>query len=71
MIRRTIREWERISYGTDDTEIPESHADQLAAEALRIGLSPDSGGEGVLEHGRKGLRARGVVGVSRHTRLPA
>ena len=62
MIRRTIREWERISYGTDDTEIPESHADRLAAEARASAFS-GSGGEGVLEHGRKGLRARGVVGV--------
>ena len=62
MIRRTIREWERISYGTDDTEIPESHADRLTAEARASGFS-GPGGEGVLEYGRKGLRARGVVGV--------
>ena len=62
MIHRTIREWERISYGTDDTEIPESHADRLAAEARTSAFS-GSGGEGVLEHGRRGLRARGVVGV--------
>ena len=62
MIRRTIREWERISYGRDDTEIPESHADRLAAEA-RASAFFGFGGEGVLEHGRKGLRARGVVGV--------
>ncbi len=62
MIRRTIREWERIGYGTDDTEIPASHADQIAAEA-RASTSSGRGGEGVLEHGRKGLRARGVVGV--------
>ena len=62
MIRRTIREWERISYGTDETEIPASHADKLAAEARASAFS-GLGGEGVLEHGRKGLRARGVVGV--------
>ena len=62
MIRRTIREWERISYGTDETEIPASHADKLAAEA-RASTFSGFGGEGVLEHGRKGLRARGVVGV--------
>ena len=62
MIRRTIHEWERISYGTDETEIPESHADKLAAVARASAFS-GLGGEGVLEHGRKGLRARGVVGV--------
>ena len=62
MIRRTIREWERISYGTGETEIPQSHADRLAAEARASAFS-GRGGEGVLEHGRKTLRARGVVGV--------
>ena len=62
MIRRTIREWERISYGTDETSIPASQADQLAAVARTSAFS-GLGGEGVLEHGRKGLRARGVVGV--------
>ena len=31
MIRRTIREWERIAYGSGDTEIPETQADRLAA----------------------------------------
>ena len=62
MIRRTIREWERIRYGTDETTIPASQADQLAAEA-RASVFSGLAGEGVLEHGRKGLRARGVVGV--------
>ena len=62
MIRRTIREWERIGYGTDETTIPASQADRLAAEARASAFS-GLGGEGVLEHGRKGLRARGVVGV--------
>ena len=62
MIRRTIREWERIRYGDDENEIPEPLADQLAAEARASAFS-GLGGEGVLEHGRKGLRARGVVGV--------
>ena len=62
MIRRTIREWERIDYGEHETEIPAQHADQLVAEARASGFS-GLGGEGVLEHGRKGLRARGVVGV--------
>lgn len=62
MIRRTIREWERIGYGSDDAEIPEAQADRLAAVA-RVSVFSGRGGEGVLEHGRKGLRARGVVGV--------
>ena len=62
MIRRTIREWERIGYGTDETAIPASQADRLAAEARASAFS-GRGGEGVLEHGRNGLRARGVVGV--------
>ena len=62
MIRRTIREWERIGYGTDATAIPASQANRLAAEARASAFS-GLGGEGVLEHGRKGLRARGVVGV--------
>ncbi|MCT8266480.1 McrC family protein [Afifella sp. JA880] len=62
MIRRTVREWERIAYGSDDAEIPETQADRLAAVA-RASVFSGRGGEGVLEHGRKGLRARGVVGV--------
>lgn len=62
MIRRTIREWERIAYGSGDTEIAETQADRIAAVA-RASTFSGRGGEGVLEHGRKGLRARGVVGV--------
>ena len=62
MIRRTIREWERICYGPGDAEIPEAQAVRLAAVA-RASVFSGRGGEGVLEHGRKGLRARGVVGV--------
>ena len=62
MIRRTIREWERIGYGTDETTIPAPQADRVAAQARASAFS-GLGGEGVLEHGRKGLRARGVVGV--------
>lgn len=62
MIRRTIREWERIGYGADETTISEATADRIAAVA-RASVFSGRGGEGVLEHGRKGLRARGVVGV--------
>ncbi|GEM_PF-221679 len=60
--RRTIREWERIGYGSDDATIPEAQADRIAAVA-RASIFSGRGGEGILEHGRKGLRARGVVGV--------
>ena len=62
MIYRTIREWERIGYGDGDGLIPTKLADQIAAAARGSTLA-GSGGEGVLEHGRTGLRARGVVGV--------
>lgn len=62
MIRRTIREWQRLAYGSGDDEIPEVQADRIAAVA-RASTFSGRGGEGVLEHGRKGLRARGVVGV--------
>jgi len=33
MIRRTIREWERIGYGTDETTILEAEADRIVAVA--------------------------------------
>ena len=62
MIRRAIREWARIRYGPDETEIPERYAERLATVAKASTFS-GSGGQGVLEHGRDGLRARGVVGV--------
>lgn len=62
MIRRTIREWGRIVYGPGTTEIPEAEADRLAAIARASAFSGRAA-EGVLEHGRKELRARGVVGV--------
>ena len=62
MIRRTIREWQHIGYGADETTIPVPQADRIAARA-RASVFSGLGGDGVLEHGRKGLRARGVVGV--------
>jgi len=62
MIRRTILEWERIGYGVDEATLPETLANRIAAVA-RSSTFSGRGGEGVLEHGRKGLRAREVVGV--------
>jgi len=62
MIRRTLREWQRIGYGDDEATIPQAEADRIAAVAARSAFA-GRGGEGVLEHGRKALRARGVVGV--------
>lgn len=62
MIFRTLREWQRIGYGDDEVSIPAAQADRIAAIAQRSAFA-GRGGEGVLEHGRKGLRARGVVGV--------
>jgi 5-methylcytosine-specific restriction enzyme subunit McrC len=62
VIRRTILEWETIRYGEAADEIPMAAADRIAAVAAASPLAGRGGG-GVLEHGRKGLRARGVVGV--------
>ncbi len=62
MIRRTVHEWTRIAYGTGETQIPEPQADRIVAEAQASALSGHNGQE-VLEHGRMGLRARGVVGM--------
>ena len=62
MIRRTVLEWEAIRYGSETDEIPSYAADRLAAVAAASPLAGRGGG-GVLEHGRKNLRARGIVGV--------
>jgi 5-methylcytosine-specific restriction enzyme subunit McrC len=62
VIRRTILEWESIAYGTSEGTIPQAVADRIAAVATASPLAGQSGG-GVLEHGRKALRARGVIGV--------
>ncbi|RWR05436.1 restriction endonuclease [Sinirhodobacter populi] len=61
-LSRSICEWGYIPYGEGADEIPEVHADRIAALAKASGFS-GGGAEGVLEHGRKGLRARGIVGV--------
>lgn len=62
MIRRTVLEWDSIRYGPAPDEIPAAAADRIAAVAAASPLA-GRGKSGVLEHGRKVLRARGVVGV--------
>lgn len=63
MIRRTVLEWESLPYGPHpEREIPSGAADRIAAVAAVSPLA-GRGRAGVLEHGRKALRARGVVGV--------
>jgi len=62
MIRRTLLEWDSIQYGPGDDEIPADAADRIAAVAAASPLA-GRGESGILEHGRKALRARGVVGV--------
>ncbi len=62
MVRKTVLEWETIRYGDGENEISEAAADRIAAVAAASALS-GAGGGGVLEHGRKALRARGIVGV--------
>lgn len=61
MIPPPILEWQQITYGSGEHQIAEDLAGRLAAVANRSPLARH--GEGVLEHGRKGLRARGVIGV--------
>lgn len=58
----TVREWDRLTHGDGEGQIPEKFAVQLAALALRSPFA-GRGGSGVLEHGRHALRARGVVGI--------
>lgn len=62
MICRTILEWQRLPYGEAPDQIPEGAASGLAIAAGASSFA-GRGGDGVLEHGRKSLRARGIVGV--------
>ena len=65
MIRRTILEYQNLPFGEDAANpatIPAAIADRLAAITRASPLS-GRGQEGVLEHRRHALRARGVVGV--------
>lgn len=56
MTRWSIREWGRIA------TIPEPAAQRLSA-AARASVFAGADGTGVLEHTRKDLRAKGIVGV--------
>lgn len=62
MIRRTILEWRSIEHGSEEHQLPEGLAERIAAVARQSPLAGRAE-NGVLEHGRKALRARGVVGV--------
>lgn len=62
MIQRTLLEWQTIRHGEGQDAIPAQVADRVAAVAASSPLA-GRGGNGVLEHGRRGLRARGVVGI--------
>ncbi|WP_313326738.1 restriction endonuclease [Sphingobium yanoikuyae] len=58
----TVREWDKLTYGDGEDQIPPHHADKLASLAARSAFAGRGGG-GVLDHGRHALRARGVVGI--------
>lgn len=62
MIRRTVHEWKKIAYGSGEDEIPEWAADRIASVARASSLRGE-GGNVVLTHGRKDLRAGQIVGV--------
>ena len=51
MIHRTLREWQRISYGEAADALPEAQADRIAAVAARSAFA-GRGGDVVLEPGR-------------------
>jgi len=58
----TVAEWGELPYGEGEGQIPAHLADRLAAVAQRSRFA-GSRRDGVLEHGRHSLRARGVVGI--------
>jgi len=62
MIRRTLLEWGILPYGDGEAEIPPWAADRVAKVASASVFAGRHGG-GVVEQGRKALRARGIVGV--------
>ena len=62
MIRRTVLEWRKLTYGEGPDEIPEVAAERLARVAKASPLGGEEGAR-ILQHGRKALRAQQVVGV--------
>lgn len=62
MIRRTVLEWRKLTYGDGLDEIPEAAAERLARVATASPLGGEEGAR-ILQHGRKALRAQQVVGV--------
>ncbi|WP_428925421.1 McrC family protein [Marinibacterium sp. SX1] len=61
-MRRCLREWGTLAHGDTPDTIPERHAERLVQVARRSQFAGRSE-DGVLEHRRRDLRARGVVGV--------
>lgn len=62
MIQRTVLEWGSLSYGEGDDSIPEDAAARLMAVARASSLGGSEGGR-ILNHGRRAITARQVVGV--------
>lgn len=58
----TMREWQTLPHGDTKGCIPVAYVEGLVSLA-KTSIFSNSGGEGVLEDRRNGLRARGVVGV--------
>ena len=57
-----LKEWDTLRYGAGADQIPQNLADRLV-ETTKTSLLSRRSGNGVIEHHRHHLRARGVVGV--------
>lgn len=57
-----LKEWDTLRYGSGTDQIPQDFADRLVETTRASSLSGRSG-NGVIEHHRHHLRARGIVGV--------
>jgi 5-methylcytosine-specific restriction enzyme subunit McrC len=62
MMRRSVREWSRLEHGSGPDQLSESQVSRLAKVASESTFAGQNG-EGVLDHRRTHLRAKGVVGV--------
>lgn len=62
MISRQLLEWQTLPHGEGSDQIPEIMAARLS-DLARKSIFAGRGLEGVLEHRRNGIRARGVIGV--------